>query len=93
MLSLQCNATNHHKCQLGDLPACPCDCPCHRPALKQIPDLPKGAPFRQVRQQASYLLSGADEATMRAALVELVFSHPDKVLTALANAIEKREGF
>jgi hypothetical protein len=58
-----------------------------------IPDLPKGTPFRVVRQQAALLLSGADEDILRAALFELVLQRPDLVLTALANAIEKREGF
>lgn len=59
----------------------------------EVPDLPKGAPFRHVRQQATMLLSGADEATLRATVLELIFLRPDLVLTALANVIEKREGF
>lgn len=59
----------------------------------EVPDLPKGAPFRHVRQQATMLLSGADEATLRATVLELIFLRPDLVLTALANTIEKREGF
>lgn len=59
--------------------------------VTQLPDLPKGTPFRQVRARAGLLLEGADERVMRTALAVLINKRPDDVLDALADAIEVRE--
>lgn len=59
--------------------------------MSGLPDLPKGTPFRHVRNRAALLLSGASEQDMRDALMVLINKYPGDVLGALADAIEVRE--